>query len=73
MKYYRYMLAALAVTLMAGCTNLDETIYDQVSSENYYNTQMDVVRGVFRPFEHAYWSIQSRHQLEELSGDLVET
>ena len=50
MKYYRYMLAALAVTLMAGCTNLDETIYDQVSSENYYNTQIDEVRAEFRPF-----------------------
>jgi hypothetical protein len=73
MKYFRYTLAVIAFVLLANCTNLDETIYDQVASENYYNTQMDVIRAVFRPFEHAYWSVQSRHQLEELSGDLVAT
>ena len=73
MKYIRYTLAVIAFVLLANCTNLDETIYDQVASENYYNTQMDVIRAVFRPFEHAYWSVQSRHQLEELSGDLVAT
>lgn len=56
---------------MCSCVNLDENLYDQLSSGNYYTTQMDVVRAVFRPFEHAYWSVMSRQQLEEMTGDLV--
>lgn len=64
-------MAAVAIFTVSGCTNLDETVYDQLSSDNYYNTKMDVVRAVFRPFEHAYWSVMSRQQLEELTGDLV--
>ena len=59
--------------MILSCTNLDETIYDQVSTENYYNTRMDVTRAVFRPFEHAYWSVCSRQVLQELSSDLVAT
>ncbi len=73
MKRYG-LLMIIFLTLFAGsCTDLDETMYDQVSSENYYNTKMDVVRAVFRPFEHAYWSVCSRQVIEELSGDLVAT
>ena len=73
MKRYR-ILTIILLTLFAGsCTNLNETMYDQVSSDNYYNTRMDVVRAVFRPFEHAYWSVCSRQVIEELSGDLVAT
>lgn len=64
---------ALATVFATGCTNLDETLYDQVGSQNYYNTQMDVVRATFRPFEHAFWSIQSRHVLNELSADQLIT
>lgn len=56
-----------------GCTNLDETLYDQVGTQNYYNTKNDVIRAVFRPFEHAFWSIQSRHVLNELSADQLIT
>ena len=56
---FKYMVAAGAIALAAGaCTNLDETLYDQVGSQNYYNTKNDVIRAVFRPFEHAFWSIQ---------------
>ncbi|MDE6866802.1 MAG: RagB/SusD family nutrient uptake outer membrane protein, partial [Muribaculaceae bacterium] len=56
-----------------SCTNLEENLYDQVGSENYYNTRNDVIRAVFRPFEHGYWSIQSRHVLNELSADQLIT
>ncbi len=70
MKRYIFLLL-FAITCIASCVNLDETIYDQLSSDNYYKTKKDVVRAVFRPFEHAYWSVMSRQQLEELTGDLV--
>ena len=74
MKFLRNIaFAALGVAALSGCTNLDETLYDQVGTGNYYNTKNDVIRAVFRPFEHAYWSIQSRHVLNELTADQLIT
>lgn len=74
MKLLKYMAsAALCAIAMTACTNLDETLYDQVGTQNYYNTKSDVIRAVFRPFEHAYWSICSRHVLNELSADQLIT
>ncbi len=74
MKLYKLALACLLGAMTAtSCTNLDETLYDQVGSENYYNTRNDVIRAVFRPFEHGFWSIQSRHVLNELSADQLMT
>lgn len=74
MKLLRYMAGAVAgIAMLASCTDLDETLYDQVGTPNYYNTKNDVVRAVFRPFEHAFWSIQSRHVLNELSADQLIT
>ncbi len=61
-------VAAISVIALGSCTDLDETLYDQVGSENYYNTKMDVIRATFRPFEHAFWSIGSRHVLNELTA-----
>lgn len=65
--------AALGATALTSCTDLDETLYDQVGTQNYYNTKNDVVRATFRPFEHAFWSIQSRHVLNELTADQLIT
>lgn len=66
-------VAAISVIALGSCTDLDETLYDQVGSENYYNTKMDVIRATFRPFEHAFWSIGSRHVLNELTADQLIT
>ena len=65
--------AALSLLALGSCTNLDEILYDQVGSENYYNTKMDVIRATFRPFEHAFWSIGSRQVLNELTADQLIT
>ena len=74
MKLFRYIIsAALLGTTLGSCTALDETLYDQVGTQNYYNTKMDVIRATFRPFEHAFWSIQSRHVLNELPADQLIT
>lgn len=74
MKIFNYIVSAAFCTLtMASCTDLSETLYDQVASGNYYNTKNDVVRAAFRPFEHAYWSIESRHVLNELTADQLIT
>lgn len=74
MKFIRNIAASvLCAAALVGCTDLDETLYDQVGTQNYYNTKSDVIRAVFRPFEHAYWSIQSRHVLNELTADQLIT
>lgn len=74
MKLFRYIIsAALLGATLGSCTDLDETLYDQVGTQNYYNTKMDVIRATFRPFEHAFWSIQSRHVLNELPADQLIT
>ena len=74
MKFLQYIAgAAICISALGSCTNLDETLYDQVGTQNYYNTKNDVIRATFRPFEHAFWSIQSRHVLNELSADQLIT
>lgn len=44
MKFLKNIALAGAAVMLASCTNLDETVYDQVMSDNYYNTKMDVIR-----------------------------
>ena len=73
MKAYRFVLAIICSCMFASCTDLSENLYDQVGSDNYYNTEMDVIRAVFRPFEHAYWSVQPRQVLQELTSDQIAT
>lgn len=75
MKPIRYYILATVLGLfqLTSCTDLEETLYDQVGTQNYYNTKNDVVRATFRPFEHAYWSIQSRHVINELTADQLIT
>lgn len=74
MKIVNYIVSAALCTLsLSSCTDLSETLYDQVASENYYNTKQDVIRATFRPFEHAFWSIESRHVLNELTADQLIT
>ena len=75
-KLYKYAaLLAVPAALMtaSSCTDLSETLYDQVASNNYYNTKNDVIRAVLRPFEHGFWSIQNRHVLNEESADQLIT
>ena len=74
MKLINYILAVVFIgSVLAGCNNLDETLYSSIGSNNYYNTRDDVLRAAYRPFEHAFWSISSRHVLNELSADQIIT
>ena len=54
-----------------GCTDLTETVYDQVTTNNYYNSRSDVIHAVFRPFEHVYYCMWQVHEHEELTGDQI--
>lgn len=68
-KIYKSALAAFTAWAFVSCTDLDENVYGQVMSENYYNTRADVIHAVFRPFEHVFESVVSYFQNEELPGD----
>ena len=60
MKNYKMKISFLVLILIAfaGCTKLDEEVYDQVDAANFLTRRDDVIRDFLRPFEHAYWSIQ---------------
>lgn len=69
-------VSASCMLLMAvGCTNLDEVLYDKITSENFLQTKNDVIRDFLRPFEHSYWTIQggSTFMLQENSTDELMT
>ena len=70
----RYIIAvAVLCSASVACTNLDEELFSSVTTGNYYNTARDVKRMIFRPFEHAFWSIQSLYTLNELTADQLVT
>lgn len=50
-KSYK-ILIALAVLGFSGCMDLSETFYSQLSKENFYNSKIEVMQGVLRPFTH---------------------
>ena len=67
MKAYKYLTClALAVTSLSACTDLDENLYSEIGSNNYFNTRDDVIAMAFRSFEHGYWTIVPRFRINEL-------
>ena len=73
-KIYKSILAAWAVCcLMPSCTNLDEHVYSSLMSANYYNKKADVIKAVYRPFEHYFESVQRYVPMQELSADVFMT
>ncbi|HLT08740.1 MAG TPA: RagB/SusD family nutrient uptake outer membrane protein [Cyclobacteriaceae bacterium] len=80
MKNRKYKLAGLfaplAVAAGIGCTDLDETIYSELSKDNFYNNKVEIMQGVLRPFTHMQaWLAptgQNGHYYHsELSADQV--
>lgn len=60
--------------LNSGCTKLDEHVYSEINSSDYYNNPAEVLSAVLRPYTHAgAWAAatgqQSAYRLNELSGD----
>ena len=70
---YLYIFSISFLLSGLSCTDLSETVYDQIVSENYYRTKDDIVRAIFRPFEHGYWSIGPRQTLQEQTSDQIGT
>ncbi len=70
MRHINKYLSTVAICMMLVCTNctdLNETLYDKIVSENFLQTREDVIRDFLRSFEHGYWSIQGG---QGIAGDL---
>ena len=66
----------IVLVLVAGsyaCTKLDENVYSSLMSANYYKKKDDVVKAVFRPFEHFFESVQRYVPMEEYPSDVFMT
>jgi len=49
-------ISGLFVFTINGCTKLDETIYSEINSNNFYNNKREVMQAALRPFTHmAAW------------------
>lgn len=68
----KIIIISLAL-IAAACTNLDENVYSSLMSKNYYNKKSDVVKAVFRPFEHFFEAVQRYVPMEELPADVFMT
>ena len=67
-------LSISALLLSGSCTKLDETVYSQLTSDNFYNNQQEVLSAVLRPYTHANaWAAptgqRSFYRLNELAAD----
>lgn len=47
-----YLLLATILLISNACTDLDESIYSELSSTNFYNNKTEVLQGALRPFTH---------------------
>lgn len=67
-------LFLLSVLIFSGCTDLDEELFDRVTSENFIQTKEDVYRTFLRSFEHGYWTVQGdQYEMQEDTGDQLMT
>lgn len=74
-KFLSYLAFGLLSTAVLGsCTNLDEELYDRVTSENFIQTKDDVYRTFLRSFEHGYWTVQgAQYIMQENTADQLMT
>ena len=53
----KYFIGSLGIVLLSGitnCTNLDETVYDIITADAFFQTKENVYQAFVRPFEHCY-------------------
>lgn len=70
----KYLLVIVIIGSIAGCTKLNETVYNSYLTSDYYKNQTEVVSAVLRPYTHTQAWITSSGQVgywrvSELSGD----
>lgn len=72
MKKFKLLYIILPVFLMiASCTNLDEEVFDTLTSDIYYQDKNSVIAAVTRPYEHGHWTgwDGDRWLISELTAD----
>ena len=64
------MIAGVGLAALA-CTDLEEEIFSNIASENYYQDKNSIEAALVRPFEHGHWCgwDGSRWILQELTAD----
>lgn len=72
---FSVVVCAILMLITNSCTDLDETLYDRITSENFLQTKDDIIRDFLRSFEHGYWSIQGGglYYAQELPTDELMT
>lgn len=68
-QLYIYVITT-TLLLFAGCMNLDEKWYDQVTPDTFFKTEKDVKAALYRPFTHGRWYLTGdRWKLQETTAD----
>lgn len=61
---------ALAGILAGSCTKLEPEFYSQVTPENFFQSEKDILAALNRPFTHANWYLgEDRWSLQEYTAD----
>lgn len=71
MKPLKYILLSVFCLSILSCTNLDEEIFSEITTENYYQTSENIFAALSRNYESAFttgWS-GSRYLLQEVTAD----
>lgn len=75
-KLFIKSLATAFVLTFSSCTDLSETIYDQLNEENIQFTDQDISRlsgFVYNELRYIYWGWNGLFDIMEESGDLIMT
>ncbi len=68
-KTYIWVLALTGI-LAGSCTKLEPEFYSQVTPENFFQSEKDILAALNRPFTHANWYLgEDRWNLQEYTAD----
>ena len=70
-KFKLLYIALLLVFVVPSCTNLEEEVFDTLTTDSYYQDKNSVIAALLRPYEHAHWVgwDGDRWILSELTSD----
>lgn len=66
-------LITITACSFSSCTDLGESVYSSVMSDNYYRSKQDIINAVFRPFEGIYSTVNQANWSEECCADQLIT
>lgn len=68
-KIFCFLL--LSALVIPSCTNLDEEVFDTLTTDIYYQDKNSIIAALVRPYEHGHWCgwDGDRWLLQELTAD----